>query len=385
MTDTSTIGGFDALGDLLANPEANFQNVIPNDVNDPGVDPIVTPPADDDIDDPSKINNPTEPVEPQEPQEPVEPVKPTEPVEPQEPQEPVEPDSFDLGEFEPDVAGYVQDKLYEKFGWTLDENDTRFENIDGVVNFLNKVIEDNSKPEFANQELAQLNDYVMNGGSIENYLGKRYEGNVDIDKLDMTDSSSQTLVLREFFKERGHDSAKIERKLQRYEDTGIKEEEAREAFELLKESRQEKAEKLLESQRKEQEALVKQQQDFYNNVVNNIESIKDVRGIPVSAGDKKKLAEYIFKSDTDGRTRYQKDYESSVNNLIESAFFTMQGDTLIKKLSNKASSDAAKALKQKLETKTKRGRNTTIDDDGDGKGDISLLTGIGSSLYKPQF
>lgn len=389
MSETSTFGGFDALGDLLANPDSDFNNALPNDDTDPGTDPVVAPPGGDDDDgiiNPSSLNN-----EPKNPDEPTEPVDPKDPVtDPQDPVEPTEPqegdDIFDLGEYEADVAGYVQEKLYERFGWTADENDSKFENIDGIVEFINKVVEDNSKPDFANDELAQLNDFVSNGGNIESYLQQRYDGNVDLEKIDISDSANQNLVLREFFKEQGHDSSKIEKRLQRYEDTGIKEDEAREAYDLLKNSRKEKSEKLLENQRKQQETLVKQQQEFYNNVLSNIEDTKSIRGIPLSAGERKKLAEYIFKSDSDGKTPYQKDYEKSTNNLIESAFFTMKGDALINKMNNQATSNAAKALKQKLETKTKRGRNTSVDDDGAlGKGDFSLLTGIGSSLHKPQF
>lgn len=390
MSDNNTFGGFDALGDLLANPDNDFVNVLPNDDTDPGTDPVVAPPGGDldNIVDPSSAggNDPDPTPAPTPNPDPAPAVDPTPTPDPDPDPTPNSDDNItDLGDYEADIADYVQNKLYEKFGWTREEGDS-FENIDSVVNFLNKVVDENSKPQFANDELASLNDFVNNGGSIENYLQQRYEGNVDLEKLDVGESANQNLVLREYFKEQGYNSTAIEKRLQRYEDTGIKEDEAREAYDLLKKSRKEKSEKLLENQKKQQEALVEQQQAFYKNVVSNIEETNDIRGIPLSAGERKQLAEYIFKVGSDGKTAYQKDYESSAKNLIESAFFTMKGDKLINKMSNQATSNAARALKQKLETTTKRGKNNILEnDDKGGKGDFSIFERIGQSLSKPQF
>lgn len=383
MDKESTFGGFTALGDALSNPDSSIN--IPND--DFVEEPIIDPPKDeddDDIKDPSSIKdedgnekNLNQQGDPK--------------LEQNEDDNTLSNDSneddVDLGEMESDIASYVQEKIFDKYGWDIEEGDTRFDSVDKLVEFLGNVIDENSKPNFANQELADLNEFVYNGGNIENYLKQRYDGNVDLEKLDITTSTNQNLVLREFFKEQGHDSSKIEKRLQRYEDTGIKEEEAKEAYEILKRVRKDKSDQLLESQKKSKEAALKQQQKFYTNVVSTIDELENIKGIPLSPGEKKQLTEYIFKPNPDGRTSYQKDYESSVNNLIESAYFTMKGDKLLTKINKKAASSAAKSLKERLETKTKRGKNTRgyEDDDQLSKGDFSLLSGLGSSLHKPQF
>lgn len=395
MSEKSTFGGFDALGEILSNPDNDFVNVLPDDDNDPGTDKIVdNPGGEEEIKDPSSLNNEKDvdknnDVDPEENKDGI-----TKEIE----DDKIETNSLDnsnlgennneevdLGDYEEDVANYVQEKIYEKLGWNSEE-DKSFKSIDEIVDFLNNVVEENSKPEFANEELANLNEFVINGGNIESYLQQRYDGNVNLDKVDITESANQNLILREYFKEQGYNSANIEKRLQRYEDTGIKEEEAREAYDLLKNIREEKSNKLLETQRKNRDLLVKQQQDFYKNVSSSIDEIKDIRGIPVSTAEKNKLTEYIFRPMSDGKTAYQKEYESSVKNLIESAFFTMKGDTLINKMNNKATSNAAKTLKERLETKTKRGRNTNVEDDIETKGsNFSLFRNIGSSLHKPQF
>jgi hypothetical protein len=85
----------------------------------------------------------------------------------------------------------------------------------------------------------------------------------------------------------------------------------------------------LEDQKKQAETARKNQQAFFDNVVKEIKGLDNIRGIAIPAKDKHVLLEYIFRPEADGKTRYQKDYAKSIKNLIESAYFTMKGDTLL--------------------------------------------------------
>jgi len=81
----------------------------------------------------------------------------------------------------------------------------------------------------------------------------------------------------------------------------------------------------------------------------------------------------IFKADQDGQTRYQKLYsENLAKNLIESAFFTLKGDTIIEAMQRKERTDAAKNLKQKLQTS--KGKRTKA------KGDDQSTTPVSGGL-----
>lgn len=384
MSDKNTFGG---LGNLGAGLTDRDFNQIPSDDVDPGIDPIVEPTIDDTDDDvivdPSSIN--TDDVD-----DGIDPSQVDDDTTNDD--DPADDDNnddtsivSDLGEMESEIASYVQEKLFEKYGWSINDNDDRFDSIDKIVNFINDTVESNSKPVYASKEIENLNNYVQNGGNIESYLNSRYEGNVDIDKLDLYDSSNQTLVLREFFKEQGISSDKIESRIQRYDDTGILEDEAREAYEILKKTRKEKSEQLLTNQQKQREEALKQQQDFYNNVASTIDKMQNVMGIPMTSAEKKQLTDYIFKPLSDGKTAYQKEYESSVDNLVESAFFTMKKKALINKMNKKASSEAARALKEKLQGKTKRGNNTDRTYDLEENSGKSILSRFGSSLSTGQF
>ena len=73
-----------------------------------------------------------------------------------------------------------------------------------------------------------------------------------------------------------------------------------------------------------------QAKKFYTDLNSSISSLDNIRGIAVPKEDRKALLDYITRTDADGLTQYQKDFNKNVvTNLIESAYFTMKGDTLI--------------------------------------------------------
>ena len=145
----------------------------------------------------------------------------------------------------------------------------------------------------------------------------------------------------------------IQKKLDKYEEAGILQDEAEDAAEEMKIIKEEKKKALLETQKKNHETYIKQQQNFYNSVVKEIEDLKDIRGIKIPKEDKKQLLNYIFKLDGDGRSQYQKDYAKSNRNLIESAYFTMKGDKLLNAAKQSGESSAIKKFKSTLSS-TKR-------------------------------
>lgn len=293
---------------------------------------------------------------------------------------------FDIGEVEPELSAFIQEKLYNKFGWELKDDEKKFESTDDVVDFISKVIEENSVPEFANEEIATLNEFVSNGGKLKDYYTQMYSG-VDIDNIDLDNEANQILTIRESLSVQGQNQDKISKRIERYKDTGILKDEAEEAVEFLKGYRKENSEKLLQEQQKIQEGVQKQQQKFVTDVQSYVNSLKDIKGISLNQSDKRAILEYSLRPDGDGKTKYQKEYANSlIKNFVESVFFTMKGDKLISDLSKKAGSKAAIDLKKKLETKTKRMKG--IGDEGsNGKSstDYSIFDTISSQISKPNF
>ena len=109
--------------------------------------------------------------------------------------------------------------------------------------------------------------------------------------------------------------------------------------------------------KKQKEEIMQRQQKFFDDVVGEIKSLDNIRGIKIPPKDKKELLAYIFKADANGKTQYQKDYSKSVRNLIESAYFTMRGDTLLDAAKKQGTSSAIKNLKNSLRS-TSVSKNT---------------------------
>jgi len=118
------------------------------------------------------------------------------------------------------------------------------------------------------------------------------------------DEVNQKLVVKEFLKEKGFNAKQIEKKLSKYEDAGLLEDEAEDALEALKEIKEQKKQQLLKDQENQAKAAAKRQQEYFNSVVNEIKGMDDIRGIKIPEKDKKALLEYIFKPDAEGKTQY---------------------------------------------------------------------------------
>lgn len=237
--------------------------------------------------------------------------------------------------------------LSEKMGWELDEEDDVPSTAEELIEYFQEVIEESSVPQYANDEVAKLDEFVRNGGDIRDYFS--IDADLDLDNIDIEeDELNQKAVIKEFLKEKGFSAKQIDKKLAKYEDAGLLSDEAEDALEALREIKEEKKEQLLAEQKKAAEEAKKGQQVFFDNVVNEIKGLDSIRGIAIPKKDKQQLLEYIFRPEADGKTRYQKDYSKSVKNLIESAYFTMKGDTLLASAQKEGKKKAIDSFKNSL-------------------------------------
>lgn len=239
------------------------------------------------------------------------------------------------------------DAIAEELEWDFDEEDEeKPKTVEELVKYFKEVIEEQSTPEYASEDVAKLDEFVRNGGKLEDYFS--ITPDIDIDNVDIENENEQKTVLRELLARKGYSDKQIAKKIERFEDAGVLEDEARDAVEELQEIVAKEKEELLEQQRIKKEELVQRQQKFFDDVVGEIKSLDSIRGIKIPAKDKKELLAYIFKADASGKTQYQKDYSKSVKNLIESAYFTMRGDTLLDAAKKQGTSSAIKNLKNSL-------------------------------------
>lgn len=267
---------------------------------------------------------------------------------------------------EENVVTNFFDAVAEKLNWEFEEGEDKPKNVDELINYFQNVIEENSKPEYSSEEVEALDNFVKQGGDLKKYL--TIDAELDLDDIDIEDETNQKLVVKQLLKEKGFSTKKIDKLVSRYEEAGLLEDEAQDALEDLKEIKEEKKKQLLEDQKKAYQIQLQRQQQFYDNVVSEIKGLKNIRGITVPEKDKKVLMDYILKPDTDGKTKYQKDYaKGGVKNLIESAYFTMNADKLIEAAKREGNNSAIdkfrRSLKSSSVTTKSRKQATGSDDD----------------------
>ena len=291
----------------------------------------------------------------------------------------VEDDDAEVDDPQSEAIESLFDAISEEIGWEFDENDpedVKPKTVTELVKYFRDVITESSVPQYSSEDVQKLDEFVRNGGKLEDYF---QAGNgIDYETIDITDETNQKKVITALYKEKGWDDARITKKLERYEDAGVLEDEAEEAVELLKKIEAEKKEALLEGQKKTAEEAKQKQQKFYDDVVNEIKGLSDIRGIKISKDDRARLAEYIFKYDSNGVTQYQKDYAKSVKNLLESAYFTMKGDALISAAKSEGNSTAMQRLKNSLKTTGSRKSSKRVTASADG----SIWSNLAQQLKK---
>lgn len=273
-------------------------------------------------------------------------------VEENEQEEPVEDNNNTEIPGEAEQVGAFFDAFAEAAGWSVDDSE-RPKNVDEFVEYMSKVAEENSVPQYADDRIAQLDQYVKNGGKFEDFY-QTQQRSMSYDNIDIEDESNQKAVVRDYYKLQGMNDEQINRKIERYEDADMLEDEATDAVNYLKAYEAQQAQYMAQQQEAQRQAQEQQAAQFVEDLTNGINGLADIRGIAIPKEDKKALYDYITKTDADGLTQYQKDFNGNlVNNLIESAYFTMKGDALLGEARRNGQTSAASKLRNMLRHQTK--------------------------------
>lgn len=364
MENKNTLNGFEAILDgLVPNVGTNKNNDIDNDLNDivseeltdeelealrnPKKGKKVEKEEIEEDDETEDVDDAEEEEEPIETKPKKNKKKPESKVDEDDNTEEVEDnDTSDDNKSEEVIVNFF-DSLSEQLGWDDVDDEEKPKTAEELIEYFRDVIEENSVPNYASEEVEKLDEFVRNGGNLKDYFS--IDADLDLDNIEVEDNEiNQKLIVKEFLKEKGFSTKQIEKKITKYEDAGILEDEATDALEALIDIKAERKEKLLEQQQKQAREAEKQQQEFFQNVVSEIKGMNSIYGIDIPEKDKRALLEYIFKPDANGVTKYQKDYAKSLKNLITSAYFTMKGDSLITIAKQKGRKDALDNFKNSL-------------------------------------
>ena len=263
-------------------------------------------------------------------------------------------------------VGLLFDAIGESFGWNMDDikEEDRPLTVDDLTNYMREVVQQNSVPQYADERIQQLDEYVKNGGKFEDFYGKQQQA-LSYDNMDMEDEDNQKAVVSELLRYSGYTDDQIKNKISRYEDADMLEEESADALDRLKQIKQHE----LEMAQQQQAAYLQQQEEqskqFYNDCMNQIKSLSSIRGVQIPKEDRAKLADYIFNVDQNGISKFQRDYNNKdnfINNLLTTAYITMKGDSFVSTAKRDGESSATEKLRKMLRHQAKNHTAYNVED-----------------------
>ena len=386
--NTIPSGFDDILGNIYSNAEQgegitnidDMQSLVEEEIENDDVPPVNNNPEDGDKQDPVTTVDPNA-HEDNSPEPPVD--NNTEPPVVDNNQPPVDnkqqennEDPTEADVIEAQQVGLFFDALGASLGWNMDDIDEKDRplNTDQLVQYMKDVVVENSKPEYADERIQALDEYVKNGGKFEDFYRKQQQA-LTLDNIDLEDENNQKAVVRELMQRSGYTDEQINKKISRYEDSDMLFEESEDALDRLKQLRQQEVEEATRQQEefaKQQEA---QSKAFFDTVTKDINSLTNIRGIAIPKEDRKALFDYIFKVDQNGQSQYTKDFNKNLSrNLIESAYFTMKADALISNAKATGETSAAEKLRNMLRHSAKN--HSTYNADEKQKSVTDMLSGM---------
>lgn len=275
-----------------------------------------------------------------------------------------EPSDADVHEAQ--QVGLLFDAIGESFGWNMDDikEEDRPLTVDDLTNYMREVVQQNSVPQYADERIQQLDEYVKNGGKFEDFYGKQQQS-LSYDNMDMEDEDNQKAVVSELLRYSGYTDDQIKNKIQRYEDADMLEEESADALDRLKQIKQHELEMAQQQQAEYLQQQEEQSKQFYNDCMNQIKSLSSIRGVQIPKEDRAKLADYIFNVDQNGISKFQRDYNNKdnfINNLLTTAYITMKGDSFVSTAKRDGESSATEKLRKMLRHQAKNHTAYNVED-----------------------
>jgi len=129
----------------------------------------------------------------------------------------------------------------------IDENDRPL-TVDDLTEYLKETVRQNSVPEYADDRVKALDDYIKNGGKFEDFYSVQKDS-LTLDSMDLEDENNQKAVVRELLKHDGYTDDQINKRISRYEDADVLYEESEDALDRLKQIRKREAEEAAEQQK----------------------------------------------------------------------------------------------------------------------------------------
>lgn len=179
---------------------------------------------------------------------------------------------------------------------------------------------------------------------IQNKKSLEYYEKITDEKLESDDKLQENLV-REYYKEKGFSDEKIDKKIVRLKVNEDLEDEAKEALEEITEIKKAELEKVKEQQRIAKENETKAYNTWVESFKKDIDGRSEIiKGIPVSAQDKKELQDAILKFDKQGKNEMMRMREADPDFDLKVLYAAKILKWDLGKIKASAKSEATKSL-----------------------------------------
>lgn len=257
---------------------------------------------------------------------------------------PTDVNDLDDDVYNAEVINTLYQVIAEKSGIDMSSEDIK--SPEELIDAIEDIISKKSTPKYSSELSEEFDKFIREGGDPIEFLSAM-DTESSTPKIDTQKEKEE--VVRTVLRDAGFSDKQIEKKIDSYIENDTLDDEALDAADIVKRKNAKNVEGVIKAKKAEEARQIKEQEELYNSIEDFIDNMKDVRGIPITADQKKNAKEYFFKVDKKtGITGYQRDF--GVKNLVESIFFTQNGNALLKAAESKGSSDAISKLKSVLKT-----------------------------------
>lgn len=218
---------------------------------------------------------------------------------------------------EDDVDEEISDSLIHEISSTLGiELDGEYdETVEGLTNFVRDMSQNIAEAQL-NQlfeqypEVQKHLDFIMSGGRSEQYM-EQYNRQIDFEALEINpkDTNMQRGVFGQYLKAKGHDDEFIKDMLDTLEENGKLFAKSQSAKQELVKAQEEYRQQMVEQQKQMFEQQRQQEQKFWNDLANTIETKTEFAGVKIPDSNKSKFFEYISQPvNKNGQTQRDIDY-----------------------------------------------------------------------------
>jgi hypothetical protein len=261
--------------------------------------------------------------------------------------------------------------IHDKFGWDFDADAFKgadLSNVDTLTDYITNIIEENSKPEYANNISESFDQYLRNGGRPEQFL-ENYNSETDYTVIDLEDENNLRMLGVEYYTKTGQSVEEAEETVKDLEESNAlaklapKFVKQLDSWQKSESAANEKAR--LDALKSDYEASEKALENTYNT----IQSKDEIAGLPFkNKADKDKFFEFAYVPDKKGETAYQKMFKADPEMELKMLMFAYRGiskEKILAMSTDKATKDLRVNLEKFTDSQSKH--TSSLNKDGKSK------------------